>query len=104
MHRELLKLIIGFDWDNGNRDKSFRKHDVSPEEAEQVFINIPLLIVGDNKHSDRELRHQALGRTNEDRRLFVSFTVRKHTIRIISTRPMSRHERSIYEKEIEANS
>ena len=104
MHQALLKLIIGFDWDDGNRNKSFRKHDVSPEEAEQVFVNTPLLIAKDDKHSGIEPRHQALGRTHEDRRLFISFTVRNHVIRIISTRPMSRAERRSYEKEIEENS
>ena len=104
MHQHLLKLLIGFDWDEGNRHKSFHKHDVAPEEAEQIFINSPLLVAGDKKHSGHETRHHALGRTNEDRRLFVSFTVREHMIRIISARPMSRTERKVYEKEIKTDS
>jgi uncharacterized protein len=85
----------GFDWDSGNVGKN-EKHDVEPEEAEQIFFNEPLLIVADVKHSKSEKRWHALGRTAK-RQLFVVFTVRRKLIRIISARAMNKKERNIYE-------
>ena len=92
----------GFDWDEGNE----RKHGVTKAEVEQVFLNAPLLLADDVKHSQREPRFHALGRTDQDRRLHVTFTERGSGtwIRPISARAMSRKEKAVYEKAIEAHS
>ena len=37
--------IAGFDWDDGNSRKSADKHGVGQAEAEQVFLNTPLLLL-----------------------------------------------------------
>lgn len=96
-----FKNIIGFEWDAGNGSKIFVRHEVSQFETEQVFFNKPLLLLFDEKHSLTEERYHALGRTNQDRYLHITFTFRKHKtlLRVISARPMSRKERSLYEKE-----
>jgi uncharacterized DUF497 family protein len=90
-----------FQWDDGNARKSEDKHGVGQSEAEQVFANVPLLIVADPRHSAREEGFQALGRGDDGRRLFIGFTLRddRRAIRVISARPMSRGERLIYEAE-----
>ena len=93
-----FEYIVGFNWDEGNRDKNSNKHDVSNWECEQVFFNEPLLLVDDIKHSSSEIRMYVLGRTDDNRELFVSFTVRNSLIRVISARDMHRKERKIYEK------
>jgi len=90
--------ITGFDWDYGNQQKNWPKHKVKNEEAEQVFFNKPLLIAKDTKHSNKEKRYFCLGHTNDNRKLFISFTVRVRKIRIISARDMNVKERKIYEK------
>jgi uncharacterized protein len=94
------KLITGFEWDEGNARKSAEKHDVSQAEAEQLFFNEPLLIVPDVIHSVVEIRLHALGKTDETRKLHVTFTLRHQgtKIRVISARNMSRKEREYYEK------
>jgi uncharacterized DUF497 family protein len=98
-------LYTGFDWDEGNHRKN-EKHGVSKSEVEQVFLNKPLLLIDDVKHSQREPRFHALGRTDLDRWLQITFTerVNRTLIRPISARTMSRKERAVYEKAIEANS
>lgn len=93
-----IEDIIGFEWDDGNQKKNWLKHKVAWLECEQVFFNEPLFVVPDVDHSSCESRFWALGRTDGDRLLFLSFTVRKGLIRIISARPMSRLEKKIYEK------
>jgi uncharacterized DUF497 family protein len=94
-----LSAVEGFDWDQGNAQKSLDKHGVSQIEAEQVFVRDPLLSP-DVGHSQNEERFQALGETIEGRRLHVTFTLRSdgRKIRIISARDMNRKERVIYEQ------
>ena len=94
-----LDAITGFDWDTGNARKN-EKHGVSSAEAEQTFFNAPLLMIEDTKHSAREPRFHALGKTDEGRRLHVTFTLRSagQKIRVISARGMHRKERTIYEQ------
>ena len=87
-----------FDWNKGNLDKNWKKHNVSNSECEEVFFNEPLLISEDEKHSQKEKRLQALGKTENNRLLFISFTIRNNNIRIISARNMSRKEKQHYEK------
>ena len=65
-------LIVGFDWDVGNRRKNESKHSVTIVEAEEVFFNKPLLINEDAKHSETERRYLALGKTNRGRQLMLS--------------------------------
>lgn len=100
-----MKLVVrglqGFDWDAANWRKSELKHGVAASEAEEALLNDPLCQV-DSRHSDSEQRYVALGATNDGRRLFVAFTVRRSRVRIISARPMSRQEGRIYEKAQEA--
>lgn len=72
---------------------------------EQVFLNAPLIVAEDLKHSKQEPRFHALGRTDLDRRLHITFTVRGNgtLIRPISARDMSRKERDLYEQAVQAN-
>lgn len=92
-----LAKIIGFEWDDGNARKN-EKHGVSTAEAEQIFFNDPLLLLTDVLHSQREQRFHALGKTDEDRLLHITFTLRQSDslIRVISARSMHRKERTIY--------
>ena len=94
-----LTDITGFDWDEGNARKN-EKHNVSMAEAEQVFFNAPLLVIEDSKHSNQEPRFHALGKSDENRQLHITFTLRQagEKIRIISARDMHKKERAIYEK------
>ena len=95
-----LTYITGFDWDDGNARKN-DKHEVLVAEAEQIFFNEPLLLIDDRSHSQQEPRFHALGKTDTDRRLHITFTLRRggSLIRVISARDMHRKERTIYERE-----
>lgn len=91
-------IVGGFDWDAGNARKSPDKHGVSQSEAEEAFFNQFLLVLADDRHSQAEARFHALGRTNDDRRLPMTCTLRANSarIRVISARDMSQRERTIY--------
>lgn len=94
-----LSHIVGFDWDKGNIRKNWEKHKIKAEECEQIFFNKPLIITTDEKHSQTEEGFYALGRTIENKQLFIAFTIRKNKIRVISARIMNKIEKKIYEQE-----
>ncbi len=91
-----LEDCVGFDWDEANVQKNWERHRVTPEEAEDVFFQEPLVLRSDVKHSGAERRYYVLGQTKFERRLFVVFTIRQRLIRVISARDMNRNERAIY--------
>ena len=91
-----LPEFEGFEWDEWNIDKNWVAHEVTPQEAEQVFFNTPLIVADDQKHSRTEKRYFVLGQTDEDRCLFIAFTLREGRIRVISARDMNRKERKVY--------
>ncbi|WP_303288805.1 BrnT family toxin [Marinobacter sp. SS8-8] len=92
--------VTGFDWDEGNSRKNAEKHGVSQSEAEKIFFNEPLLVLEDSKHSQAEARFHALGETDDERLLHITFTLRQNgtLIRVISARNMHRKERAVYEQ------
>lgn len=94
-----LSKIVGFNWNDGNARKN-EKHGVSMAEAEQVFFNVPLLLLDDASHSQKERRIHALGKTDAGRTLHVTFTLRQsgQLLRVISARDMHRKERAIYDQ------
>ena len=99
---EPLAHVTGFQWDEGNSEKNWRRHRVTQAEAEQVFFNLPLLAQQDAGHSDREPRYFALGSTDARRELTIVLTLRGPLLRVISARPMSRGERKVYGQAQEA--
>lgn len=102
--RDALDECVGFEWDDENEPKNWDRHQVTPEEAEGMFFNEPLIIRTDVRHSRTEKRYYALGRTIADGRLFAAFTIRGKLIRVISVRDMNRRERDFYDKSEETNS
>jgi uncharacterized DUF497 family protein len=99
----ILPEPIAFQWDQGNVTKSFERHNVATQEAEEVFASEPFMTAEDAKHSSVEQRFYGLGRTKTNRKLFVVFTIRGRKIRVISIRDMKKKERLAYER-LEKNS
>jgi hypothetical protein len=102
--KNIFENCDGFQWDSGNSEKNLYKHKVTNSECEQVFFNQPIIVIDDTKHSENENRWYLLGRTDQDRLLFVVFTMRKNLIRVISARDMNKKEREIYNEEIKKDS
>ena len=89
-----------FEWDDGNIQKNKSKHDVTNDEAEELFVNSEFLVpLGIQvPPSVSEPRFGALGVTSSGRLLSVCFAIRDGRIRVISIRPMSKKERKHYEQ------
>ncbi len=95
---EFFEDVEGFQWDEANASKNWKRHQVSQTEAEQVFLNRPVVVTG--ARSGLEARRFVFGRTDGNRLLTVVFTIRGPLLRVISARPMSRTERKRYDQAI----
>jgi hypothetical protein len=102
--KDPLAACTGFDWNEANVAKNWERHGVTPEEAEDVFFHDPFVLRSDPGHSRREKRYWALGKTAQERRLFVAFTIRGRLIRVVSVRDMSRREVEEYQRYEKSNS
>jgi uncharacterized protein len=91
-----LENCVGFDWDESNTGRNWERHRVTPEEAEDLFFQEPLVVRSDPRHSKREKRYYALGQTSVGRLLFVAFASRRQLIRVISIRDMNQNEKEVY--------
>jgi hypothetical protein len=95
----ILPKPLVFQWDQGNIHKNLVKHNVTTQEAEEIFTQKPFLTSLDANHSSiKEQRYHGLGQTKNKRRLQVAFTLRDEKVRIISIRDMDRKERQQYEE------
>ena len=99
MWRSVKTLSMAVPVSNGTKQARTKTGNrVSPDDAEAVFFNEPLVVRSDIGHSRREKRDYALGQTDSGRYLFVAFTIRRSLVRIISVRDMNRRERDAYAK------
>ena len=94
-----VRKLVEFSWDFGNINKNKSKHNVTEKEAEEVFFDENKQEYPDPKHSDREIRKIVAGKTRAGRLLFIVYTIRNSSIRVISARDLNkRKEADLYEK------
>jgi uncharacterized DUF497 family protein len=86
-----------FEWDREKAKKNLKKHKVSFEEAMTVFYDPLSATFDDPDHSDDEQRLITVGYSSHRRLLIVAHADRGKTIRIISARPATAHERKRHE-------
>ena len=91
---------IRFDWDKEKNIANQRKHGISFEEAQSVFVDENALMIYDPDHSGKEDRFILLGLSASIRLLVVCHCYRKDDdiIRIISARKATHMEQKRYWK------
>lgn len=87
-----------FEWDEAKASINERKHGVSFREAATVFGDQLAITFSDPDHSEYEQRFLTFGLSRLNRLLVVAYTERGIKTRIVSARPMTKHERVIYEE------
>ena len=86
------------EWNARKAAANLRKHGVSFDEAASVFFD-PLSATGDDPdHSLDERRFVTFGISSSGRLLAVAHGQTEDSIRIISARPATRAERTLYEE------
>ena len=91
---------ITFSWDERKSTANRRKHGVSFNEAQSVFVDERALLAGDPDHSTDEARFVLLGMSAALRTLIVCHCYRDEdeVIRIISARKATRSEQNAYRR------
>ena len=91
-------MALVFEWDDRKDRANQRKHGVSFEEAETVFLDDQALLLDDPDHSSREDRFLLLGLSAAVRMLVVCHCYRAsgNVIRLISARKATAIERKGY--------
>jgi uncharacterized protein len=86
-----------FEWDRSKAESNRRKHKVGFDEAVSVFYD-PLSATFPDPHSGyAEQRFITVGHSSQERLLVVVHTEQGETIRIISARLATGHERKRHE-------
>ena len=92
-------VINGFIWREDTIDKLAWKHDVTPDEVEEVFTGNPKFLRIERGKVDGEHLYNALGQTAPGRYLTVFFIYkRSRQALIVTAREMNRKERRYYGK------
>jgi len=90
---EINNLV--FEWDERKNKINILKHGISFETAANIFLDNDRLEVYDEDHSDyNEDRYISIGMVEDI--LYVVFTDREDTIRLISVRIATEQERNLY--------
>lgn len=89
---------LRFEWDERKAAANAKKHGVTFDEAQSVFVDEGARLIDDPDHSDDEDRFVLLGLSSALRLLLVCHAYREegHVIRIISARKATRHEAAFY--------
>jgi uncharacterized DUF497 family protein len=89
---------LHFEWDTSKSLSNQRKHGISFEEAQTVFLDDNALLIHDPDHSDEEERFILLGLSAKIRIVAVCHCYRStaEVIRIISARKATRKEQQNY--------
>ena len=87
-----------FTWDPKKAEENRKKHQVDFREAATVFDDWLSTTFPDDDHSSGERRFLIIGMSALSRILVVSYTENGNTIRIISARLATQHERRFYEE------
>ena len=88
-----------FEWDPKKANRNLKKHGVFFEEAVTVFYDPLSATFDDPDHSEDEYRYITIGLSSSDRLLVVAHAERRDSLRIISARSATAHERKRHEGE-----
>ncbi len=98
MDENFIYQATTFEWDKKKEENNLRKHGISFEIACKAFFD-PFLISLHDEVDDEELREKIIGMTQNWRLLYIVYTWRADSLRIISARSATKRERIKYENQ-----
>lgn len=84
-----------FEWDETKNQTNIRKHGIGFDTASRIFQGT-VATSPDQRRDYGENRYISIGRVGPEALIVVTHTERRGRIRLISARPASRKERSVY--------
>lgn len=92
---------LTFEYHHPKAASNLLKHKISFEEAISIFYDPLASTVPDDQHSYNEQRWVRLGTSSRSRLLFVVYTERNSSVRLVSARVANATERRQYEEDYE---
>lgn len=92
-------MWVVFEWDPEKAAANLDKHGISFHEAATVFGDPLSTTFPEPDHSEGERRFLTIGASTSSTLLVVAHTEQDDTIRVISARRATPHERKFYEEE-----
>jgi uncharacterized DUF497 family protein len=89
---------VNFEWDAEKAAANLEKHKVSFHDAPTVFTDSLSTTFPDPGHSEGERRFITIGASQSGALLVIAHTEQDDTIRLISARRVTGHERKFYEE------
>lgn len=89
---------IHFEWDSDKASANLQKHEIVFETACEVFFD-PFLLQDDDDVAGGEIRERVIGLTKSWQLLYVVYTFRSDSIRLILARLADRQQRRNYENQ-----
>lgn len=91
--------MLEFQWDAANKEHIIDQYPLranTAEEVESIFADPNFRPASDRVDNWGEQQYSGVGLSNQNRLLFVAYSLRNNQIRPISCRPASRKERNRY--------
>ena len=92
MKSEIYDYIV--EWDDAKNEINISKHGISFETAASIFNDVNIIGYFDEEHSKDEDRYYTIGKVEDV--LFVVYTERGSSIRLISARYATKREEAVY--------
>ena len=92
MKSEIYDYIV--EWDDAKNEINISKHGISFETAAYIFNDVNRIEYFDEEHSKDEDRYYTIGKVEDV--LFVVYTERDSSIRLISARYATKREEAVY--------
>jgi uncharacterized DUF497 family protein len=96
--QQLILGVVVFKWDPRKAAVNLKKHGIDFHEAATVLNDPISTTFPDQDHSSLERRFLTVGMSSRGSLLVVAHTEEGDTVRIISARRATRHERRFYEE------
>ena len=87
---------IDFEWDSDKAKANQEKHNISFQEAAEVFFD-PFVQTVDAREVEQEAREAVVGMSKKWRILYVAYVWRRWALRIISARKATKPGKQAYE-------
>ena len=91
-------MQLRFEWDKRKAEINLRKHGISFDEAQSVFVDDLSIAIPDPDHSTEEERSVIIGISRSGHTLVVCYVERNDAVRLISARRATRAGRGKYEQ------
>jgi uncharacterized DUF497 family protein len=97
--KQLIYRGAVFVWDEDKQRSNMYRHGLNFRDALSAFFDPFFILRHDHRHSAEEDRYNIIGKTDNERLIFIVYTLRGLETLLISARKANKFEVELYEKQ-----